>query len=261
MFWVRQKDRYLRQLLIRDIEDRTKRRLVVHYANRFTRGAEIRSGDLAHFVELLSDVGNAPTDLLLETPGGETDTTEAIISFLRRALPDLRVIVPGSAKSNGTLIALSASIILMGKASDLGPIEPSLQGIPCSTLTLPEVRANNLVLSVSATHALRQTQELALRLLTSGMMATAKEDAIQATVGALSTRDTYPSHGSVIDRDEARAIGLQIANLEDDETLANQIWLLACMYDFDLRRDGLSKAYEGARTSLLLTAPPEPVPV
>ena len=35
LFWVEQKDRYLRQLLIRDIEDLTKRRLIVYFANRF----------------------------------------------------------------------------------------------------------------------------------------------------------------------------------------------------------------------------------
>ena len=37
MFWVQQKDRYLRQLLIRDIEDQTGRRLIVYFANRFKR--------------------------------------------------------------------------------------------------------------------------------------------------------------------------------------------------------------------------------
>ena len=35
LFWVEQKDRYLRQLLIRDIEERTQRRLVVYFANRY----------------------------------------------------------------------------------------------------------------------------------------------------------------------------------------------------------------------------------
>jgi hypothetical protein len=35
LFWVEQKDRYLRQILIRDIEELTKRRLVAYFANRF----------------------------------------------------------------------------------------------------------------------------------------------------------------------------------------------------------------------------------
>src|SRR5947209_11249475 len=35
LFWVEQKDRYLRQLLIRDLEELTGRRLVVYFANRF----------------------------------------------------------------------------------------------------------------------------------------------------------------------------------------------------------------------------------
>jgi hypothetical protein len=58
-FWVEQKDRYLRQLLIRDIEAFTKRRLVVYFANRFAN-AQIDAGDCALMAELLGDVGPDP---------------------------------------------------------------------------------------------------------------------------------------------------------------------------------------------------------
>lgn len=77
LFWVEQKDRYLRQLLIRDIQDITKRRLVVYFANRYELGSEIDHRDCSFISEIFGDVGNAPVDLLLETNGGNTDAAES----------------------------------------------------------------------------------------------------------------------------------------------------------------------------------------
>jgi hypothetical protein len=45
LFWVEQKDRYLRQLLIRDIEALTERRLVVYFANRYENAQIEPSGE------------------------------------------------------------------------------------------------------------------------------------------------------------------------------------------------------------------------
>src|SRR5271170_7804717 len=51
LFWVEQKDRYLRQLLIRDIEELTSRRLVVYFGNRFERGSDIDGRDALYLTE------------------------------------------------------------------------------------------------------------------------------------------------------------------------------------------------------------------
>lgn len=53
LFWVQQKDRYLRQLLISDIEEMTGRRLVVYFANRFKQESIINAGDIPYVAELL----------------------------------------------------------------------------------------------------------------------------------------------------------------------------------------------------------------
>ena len=103
LFWVGQKDRYLRQLLIRDIEDLTGRRLVAYFANRF-HNAQIDGRDPAYMAELLGDIGDEPVDLLLETGGGQTDATEALISLIRNLCTDFRVIVANAAKSNGEVV-------------------------------------------------------------------------------------------------------------------------------------------------------------
>ena len=125
IFWVGQKDRYLRQLLIRDIEALTGRRLLVYYANRFL-GAEINQRDCDYFVELFGDIHGEACDLFIETSGGNTDATEKLVHLLQSQARDLRVIVPNAAKSNGTLLSLAAREIVMGPSSELGPIEPSV---------------------------------------------------------------------------------------------------------------------------------------
>jgi ClpP class serine protease len=74
----------------------------------FEQDAQIRGQDVAFIAELLNDVGGSPIDLLIQTPGGETAATEAIISVLQNTVSDFRAIVPNAAKSNGTLLCLAA---------------------------------------------------------------------------------------------------------------------------------------------------------
>ena len=50
-----------------------------------------------------------------------------IVHLLRQKYKDISVIVPGYAKSAGTMIVMSADEILMGKASALGPIDAQIQ--------------------------------------------------------------------------------------------------------------------------------------
>ena len=170
LFWVQQKDRYLRQLLIRDIEAETGRRLVVYFANRYLDNSDINIGDVGCFQELVGDLAGAPTDLLINTSGGQTDATEAIVSLLKASVGDLRTIVPHSAKSNGTMICLASNQIVMGAPSELGPIDPSLNNVPTSILAEPTVAASNFALHRLAIFAISQTKRLATELLTNGMM-------------------------------------------------------------------------------------------
>ena len=257
-FWVEQKDRYLRQLLIRDIELITNRRLVVYFANRF-ESAQIEPRDCALFAELLGDVGDEPVDILLETIGGFTDATESLVRLIQNTVKNLRVIVANSSKSNGTLLCLAANSIVMGATSELGPIEPQLNNIPCSILVEPQIAAQNFALHMAGKFSLQQTKSLAKFLLIKGMMS----DDIQRvddTVHKLSSRDVYFSHGSAIDHSEAASLGLKIEYLPPTNELWKRIWLLYCMYDFDSRKSRLLKVFEGKSRSTAIAAPPVAAP-
>jgi hypothetical protein len=254
LFWVEQKDRYLRQLLIRDIEELTKRRLVVYYANRF-ENAQIDHRDCTFAAELFGDVGTEPVDLLLETTGGATDATESLITVLRNVTKDFRVIVANAAKSNGTLLGLASKSIVMGATSELGPIEPLVNNIPCSILTQPQIAAQNFPLHKFGEYALNQSRKLAKTLLTEGMMNGKPAPDVELVVQKLSSRDVYFSHGSAIDHTEAKSLGLSVEYLPPDNPIWQRIWLLFCMYEHDCRRSRFIKLFEGRYRSTAIAAP------
>ncbi|MGO6740490.1 hypothetical protein ACC732_28400 [Rhizobium ruizarguesonis] len=254
LFWVQQKDRYLRQILIADIEEMTGRRLVVYFANRFRNDTFINAGDIPYMAELLGDLNGAPADLLLETGGGETDATEAIVSLLQSTAPDLRVIVPNAAKSNGTVICLAAREILMGSTSELGPIDPSVGGMPASIGIEPAVAQQNYALHRLAMYAIMQTKKLATSLLKNGMLAGKTDQEVSNVVEALSTKNVFHSHGSVVDHREAKDLGLAVSYLTDDNELWKRLWLLHCMYAQDITAANHLKIFEGRARSTSVAA-------
>jgi Serine dehydrogenase proteinase len=260
LFWVEQKDRYLRQILIRDIQEETNRKFIVYFANRYELGSDIDHRDCAIISELFRDVGNDPVDLMIETNGGNTDATDSLVSYLRNVSTDIRVVVANAAKSNGTVIALMAKSIVMGPSSELGPIEPAVQTIPCSILIQPQVAQQNFPLHMYGVYALRHTQGLATKLLKEGMMNHRADADIASVVQRMSTRDTYASHGSAIDYNEAEALGLTIEKLGRDDPLWKKIWLLHCMYEYDCRKSRYLKIFEGPLASTAIAIPPKAEP-
>lgn len=257
LFWVAEKDRYLRQLLIRDVQEATGRTLLVYFASISDPRAQIAPGDDAYFVEMLRDAAGGPVDLLIETPGGWTDPTEKIASILRTIAPDLRVIVPCRAKSNGTMLALVGQQIIMGPCSELGPADPLINLAPNNMMPahfLMTAEGVDPILKQVALHAILQTQKLATSLLETGMMRSCSEEAVGAAVQALSSRQQYHSHGSVIDADEAARLGLSVIKLDGNDELWQRLWLLRCMYNHDATRAGALKIFEGPKISNSLRA-------
>lgn len=260
LFWVQHKDRYLRQLLIRDIEGLTQRSLVVYFADCDLNESSINGGDDVYISELLTAAGTGPLDLLLETNGGNTDATEKICSLMRAGGRDLRVIVPRRAKSNGTVIALAGSTIVMGAESELGPIDPAIGNIPVDfILKAPPGTFQPIDIQIAQAFQ-NQTKKLASTLLKSGMLKQSDPAAVDALVGKIATRDQYHSHGSVIDAQEAKALGLNVTMCAPDDKLWRMIGLLRAIYQHDCEQQSVMKVFEGNKISLVVAAPPPPAP-
>lgn len=88
-------------------------------------------------------------DLVLHSPGGDPNAAASIVQYMRNKFQDVRVIVPLAAMSAATMWALSADSILMGKHSQLGPIDPQM----------PNPQHNAMVPTASIVKQFRTAQE------------------------------------------------------------------------------------------------------
>jgi len=247
-YWVKEKDRYLRQLLICDIQQDTGRELVVYFTN-FANGSMI-SSDATDLSEVLDDCKTKNVDILIHTPGGSVDACEQVISILKLRLPTgYRVIVPSMAKSAGTVVSLSATEIVMGVNSELGPIDPQFSGIPAEFIANDPNASYQL--QQIANNAILRMHKLARNVVRSGMWKDKDEEEINKLIEKLSSTQSYLSHGAVINVEEARNLGLVVNYMQPKDETWKKIWLLFCMYDYDCRQLGYSKIFEGERISLL----------
>lgn len=64
--------------------------------------------------------------LLLHTPGGVVTAVETIVGYLHRKFENIVAVIPVYAMSGGTMISLASNKIVMGKQSQLGPIDPQM---------------------------------------------------------------------------------------------------------------------------------------
>ena len=258
-FWAKEKDRYLRQQLLADLECETGREVIVYYAQLSEAISHADADDLSEIIEgLQSD----EIDIILQTPGSGVDAVEKLVTVLKSRLKSYRVIVPSWAKSGGTVIAMSSSQILLGVNSELGPIDPqihlsNLGAVPCSFVARDETK--DPTLRQMCTSHVERMEALAKKILLTGTLSGVEGGKSAATVDAmiekLSSSDTYKSHGAVIDFEEAREVGLPVEWMPPQDTLWKRIWLLYCCYEHDARLKGLGKIIEGAQNSISRSLP------
>ena len=82
--------------------------------------------DLMPVQDQLAMVPGTEIDIIIETPGGIAEVAEDIVRIVRKKYERVGMIVPGWAKSAGTIFVMAGDEILMGPASSLGPIDPQI---------------------------------------------------------------------------------------------------------------------------------------
>ncbi len=87
----------------------------------------IEYADLLPINDQLANLSGKALDFIIETGGGSGETAEDIVKLLRGKYKNFAAIIPGMAKSAGTLIVMAADDILMEPASALGPIDAQIQ--------------------------------------------------------------------------------------------------------------------------------------
>jgi hypothetical protein len=191
--------------------------------------------------------------LLLHTPGGSTNAAETIVAYLRSKFDYIEVIVPTYAMSAGTMISLAADRVVMGRQSQLGPIDPQLGGIAASSirdqfnlarieilgdpstgapgnvnaahLWAPVLGTIGPALLVEAQNALDYGERMAGEWLAKWMFKghldpTGDGSRVAHTFGDASL---HKSHGRRIDRAEAEAVGLVVEQMEGSQDLQEAV--------------------------------------
>ncbi|SRR5713226_6886924 len=115
---------------IREIQSYTSRPLILYAANFIKGGAipnnSIDDTDITAFSDLVHGISPPTLDIILHSPGGLAESAERIVALLREKFTDIRFIIPHTAYSAATLIALSGNVVLMDDRSALGPIDPQV---------------------------------------------------------------------------------------------------------------------------------------
>lgn len=124
----------VRRKYLKALHEHTGRPLIAYYSGWLSKpqvaGTEINDEDKNGFMMAVHRLDRTRgLDLILHTPGGDIAAAESIVDYLAKMFPEIRVIVPQIAMSAGTMIACAARSIILGKHSNLGPIDPSVRGL------------------------------------------------------------------------------------------------------------------------------------
>jgi ATP-dependent protease ClpP protease subunit len=240
--------RYLKQL-----HDHTSRNVIAYYSGFLTKprmeGVEIIEDDKNGFMLCIHELDKtAGLDLLLHTPGGSVAATESIVAYLREMFGNnIRAIVPQLAMSAGTMIACSCNSIVLGKHSNLGPVDPHFNGIPAVGV-LEEIKrayqeiANDPnyihvwqpILSrltpsfVQQCHwAVERSKTFVAEALKANMFSrmrkTAREEAAGKVRDNLTDLGENKGHDRHFHADECREMGLKVIALEEDQKLQDLV--------------------------------------
>lgn len=268
--------RYNRQSLIREIEEETGNALICLVAEHTS---QIERPDIVGMVDLLHNIKvGTPIDFLLNSPGGDVDAAEKLITLVRKRAGNekVRVIVPDYAKSAATLIALGADEIVMSESSELGAIDPQVRLVDANGTTSihsaqnyidtyerhaealhedPEDTVARLMLEKLDPVTLRKLQrtvarstEIAQELLQQAMIK--GEDAARDAAMQLSDTRRWNSHGQMIGHEKCLGLGLEVAYLPRDSDLWQKLWRLYCLQVYAL--EGPIKLFESRIASLAL---------
>lgn len=185
-------------------------------------------------------------DLILHTPGGDLAAAESLVDYLRKMFgTDIRAIVPQLAMSAGAMIACACKSVIMGKQSNLGPIDPQFNGIPANGViaefkkALKEIKKDPAAIHLwqsiigkyhptflgSCVKAVDWSKTIVTDWLKTGMFAGDPKASrkAQKIVRGLSDSEATFNHARHIHLEALVDMGLKIEKMEDDQELQDLI--------------------------------------
>ncbi|PJA02096.1 hypothetical protein COX73_02590 [bacterium (Candidatus Gribaldobacteria) CG_4_10_14_0_2_um_filter_36_18] len=255
-----------KQDLIKKIEKACDSRLIIYVTGDRQPFATRIADDIIPILNRHLENLNHPkrVSLFLYTRGGDMVAPLRMVKLIRSYAQDFEVIIPYRAHSAGTLIALGANKIVMGKLGELSPTDPSTMH-PFNPVN-PQNLQQKLEISVedinsyfllakekagvkdeqmveiykqlgekvhplslgNAYRAIRMARQIAEKLLRIHIK---NEERIKEIVNAITSDICI--HGYPITRDEAKDLGLEIE--EPDAALEKDIWSLYEVYAKEMK--------------------------
>lgn len=243
---------YVRRNYLSSLSNHTDRNVIL-YASAFTQkgGApellSVTEEDVQGMMEVSHGLDKSKAvDLIIHSPGGSPEAAEGIVEYLHAQFPEVRVVIPQIAMSAATMIACSGNSIVMGKHSNLGPVDPQLiinsPSGPTSNpakaiidqfykalreVNEPDKQAWAILLNQYGPSVITQCEnyikmsealvrDWLARFMFKNEQASDKDVIINQIASFLANHDNFKSHGRHISREKAEAIGLHIEHLEDD---------------------------------------------
>lgn len=235
---------------------------VVFYASAFLQKAadavSITREDINGFMNALyqtrTDKGLI---LILHTPGGDPNAVESIVEYLHSKFDHIRVVVPYLAMSGGAMISLAGDLLILGRQSQLGPIDPQFlignkthsaraikegfnkakEDIGSDTklahLWAPILQNMGPSLVLEADKALSYSKELVVEWLKKRMLNSIHDETERQgkadTIAAYFNAENIPGHGQVhvhgqrIGASKLEELGIKVAYLESNQELQDDV--------------------------------------
>jgi len=248
----------LRREFLSKLHGHTQRDTIL-YASNWTQPKDINPGllsiipeDIQGFMEVIYGLKGPNLDLILHSPGGSAEVTEALVIYLRSKFNHIRAIIPHAAMSAATMFACACDEIVMGKHSFLGPIDPQMNlntrlgpmSVPAQAILdefekakiecqdprkigvwLPIIEQFGPALIIQCENAKTLAKNLVGEWLETNMFKkdpNGKERA-QRISEYLSNHDNFKTHGRHIDRKKLESLDIKIEYLEKDPKLQDLV--------------------------------------
>jgi ATP-dependent protease ClpP protease subunit len=251
--WLNQKQ----QQTLNNISNLRKGSNVIFYASSFLQKPMVPAYDIQITLEEINGFMSAlhgmnwdkGLTLILHTPGGQAAATETLVEYLHSKFDYIEVIIPTYAMSAGTMISLAANKIIMGKQSQLGPIDPQIglggRSVPAGAihqqferarkelsedikqahLWAPVLQTLGPSLLQESKNVLEYGEQMVTKWLKDRMFAGQNnaEELAEKTAKYFNDTEEHKIHGHRIDREEALKQQLNIENLEDSQDLQDEV--------------------------------------
>lgn len=239
----------IRRKYLEIMHEYTSRNVIAYYSAFIQKpgieGTGIGDSDKNAFMQAAHGLDRSlGLDLILHTPGGNVAATESLVYYLKSLFGnDIRVFVPQIAMSAGTMISLAAKEIVMGKQSNLGPIDPQFGGMSCAGVleefdtALKDIKKNpayaalwsNIIAKYHPTFlgdckkAIDWSEEIVKKWLMENMFLESETPDVDASrvVAHLSSHNNTYSHARHIHIEDLKSIGVNVIPLEglDNESI------------------------------------------